>query len=110
MKHRIALYLFLVATLCVGCGDAPSMRQLEQLESRLNDVPDSVLAVLTASNMPRWGEARALYALLTVQAQDKSYIDVTDDSLISVATRYYGTSRDARHKMLAYYYHARVPC
>ena len=108
MKHRIALYLFLVATLCMGCGDAPSMRQLQELEACVNDAPDSVLAVLTAADMPRWGEARALYALLTVQAQDKSFIDVADDSLICVATDYYATSSDARHRMLAFYYLSRV--
>ena len=50
------------------------MRQLKELEARVNDAPDSVLAVLTAADMPRWGEARVLYALLTVEAQDKSYI------------------------------------
>ena len=108
MKHRIALYLFLVATLCVGCGNAPSMRQLEQLESRVNDMPDSVLAVLTATDMPRWGERRALYALLTVQAQDKSYIDVANDSLISVATRYYERKGQALRRLQAFYYHGRV--
>ena len=108
MKHRIALYLFLVATLCMGCGGRISMRQLQELEARVNDVPDSVLRVLTAADMPRWGEARALYALLTVQAQDKSYIDVADDSLICVATDYYAISSDARHRMLAFYYLSRV--
>ena len=108
MKHRIVPYLFLVATLCMGCGGRISMRQLEQLEARVNDVPDSVLRVLTATDMPRWGEARALYALLTVQAQDKSFIDVADDSLICVATDYYATSSDARHRMLAFYYLSRV--
>ena len=51
MKCRVLLYLFLVAALCVGCGDAPSMRQLQGLEARVNDVPDSVLAVLTASDL-----------------------------------------------------------
>ena len=60
MKGRVLLYLFLVAALCMGCGDAPSMRQLQELEARVNDVPDSVLEVLTAADMPRWGEARAL--------------------------------------------------
>ena len=108
MKHRIALYLFLVAALLVGCGDAPSLQQLEQLEARLNDVPDSVLAVLTAADMPRWGEARALYALLTVEAQDKSYIDVADDSLISVATRYYDRRGPALRRLQAFYYLGRV--
>ena len=48
MKHRIALYLFLLATLCMGCGGRLSMRELEGLEARMNDAPDSVLAVLTA--------------------------------------------------------------
>lgn len=56
MKYYIVI---LVAALCMGCGGSLSMRQLEQLEARMNDVPDSVLAVLTATDMPRWGEARA---------------------------------------------------
>ena len=108
MKCRVLLYLFLVAALCMGCGNAPSMRQLQELEARVNDAPDSVLAVLTAADMPRWGESRALYALLTVEAQDKSYIDVADDSLISVATRYYGHRGPALHRLQAFYYHGRV--
>ena len=108
MKCRVLLYLFLVAALCVGCGDVPSMRQLQELEARVNDAPDSVLAVLTAADMPRWGESRALYALLTVEAQDKSYIDVADDSLIRVATRYYDRRGPALHRLQAFYYHGRV--
>ena len=108
MKGRVLLYLFLVAALCMGCGDAPSMRQLQELEACVNDAPDSVLAVLTAADMPRWGEARAFYALLTVEAQDKSYIDVADDSLIRVATRYYERRGPALHRLHAFYYHGRV--
>ena len=108
MKLRTILYTLLVAALCMGCGGRVSMRQLQELEARVNDAPDSVLAVLTASDMPRWGEARALYALLTVEAQDKSYIDVADDSLIRVATRYYDRRGSALHRLQAFYYHGRV--
>ena len=108
MKLRTILYTLLVAALCVGCSGRVSMRQLQELEARVNDAPDSVLAVLTAADMPRWGEARALYALLTVEAQDKSYIDVADDSLISVATRYYDRRGPALHRLQAFYYHGRV--
>ena len=108
MKFRTMIYILLLTTLCMGCDGRLSMHELEHLEARMNELPDSVLAVLTAADMPRCGERRALYALLTVQAQDKSYVDVADDSLISVATHYYATSHDARHKMLAYYYRARV--
>ena len=108
MQFRTIIYTLLLATLCVGCGGRLSMRQLEQLEARVNDAPDSVLTVLAATDMPRWGEARALYALLTVQAQDKSYIDVADDSLISVATRYYERKGKPLHRLQAFYYHGRV--
>ena len=108
MKLRIILYLPLFATLCIGCGGRIGMRQLQQLETRVNDAPDSVLAALTATDMPRWGEARALYVLLTVQAQDKSYIDVTDDSLISVATDYYQHKGLPLRRLQSFYYHGRV--
>ena len=108
MKLRTVIYSLLLATLCMGCGGSPSMRQLEQLEARVNDAPDSVLTVLTATDMPRWGEARALYALLTVQAQDKSGLDVADDSLIRVATRYYDRKGLPLRRLQAFYYHGRV--
>ena len=108
MKLRTVIYTLLLATLCMGCGGRLSMHELEHLEARINDAPDSVLRVLIAADMPRWGERRALYALLTVQAQDKSYIDVADDSLISVATRYYEHKGEPLRRLQAYYYHGRV--
>ena len=54
MKGRVLLYLLFVATLCMGCGNALTKRELMALEARINDAPDSVLAVLTATDMPRW--------------------------------------------------------
>ena len=108
MKLRTVIYSLLLATLCMGCGGRLSMHELERLEGCMNDAPDSVLTVLTATDMPRWGERRALYALLTVQAQDKSYIDVADDSLISVATRYYDRKGLPLRCLQAFYYHGRV--
>ena len=92
----------------MGCGGRVSMRQLQELEARVNDAPDSVLAVLTAADMPRWGEARALYALLTVEVQDKKGLKVADDSLIRVATRYYDHKGQPLHRLQAFYYHGRV--
>lgn len=108
MKFRTVIYILLLATLCMGCGGRLSMHELEHLEARMNEVPDSVLAVLTAADMPRCGERRALYALLTVQAQDKDYVDVADDSLISVATRYYDRKGLLLRRLQAFYYHGRV--
>ena len=108
MKFRTVIYTLLLATLSMGCGGRLSMHELEHLEAHMDEVPDSVLAVLTAADMPRWGEARALYALLTVQAQDKSYVDVADDSLIRVATRYYDRKGLPLRRLQAFYYHGRV--
>ena len=108
MNLRFLTYLLVATTLLTGCGGRIGMRQLERLEARVNDAPDSVLTVLTSSEPPRWGEARALYALLTVQAQDKSYIDVADDSLIRVATEYYDHRGTPLRRLQAFYYHGRV--
>ena len=107
MNLRFLTYLLVAIALLTSCSGL-SMRQLERLEARVNDASDSVLAVLTSSEPPRWGEARALYALLTVQAQDKSYIDVADDSLIRVATEYYDHWGAPLRRLQAFYYHGRV--
>ena len=103
MRLRTVAYGLLIAVLLVGCGDRISMRQLEQLESRVNDVPDSVLTVLTATDMPRWGERRALYALLRTQADYKCFVPLTSDSLIRYATDYYDGNRKSYRAAMAHY-------
>ena len=76
----------------------------------MNEYPDSALAVLNAISPDEMGQnsTRAHYALLYTQAQDKNYIDETNDSLISVAVDYYRDTDDARHQFLSYYYKGRV--
>ena len=103
MRLRTMAYGLLIALLLVGCGDRISMRQLEQLESRVNDVPDSVLTVLTATDMPRWGERRALYALLRTQADYKCFVPLTSDSLIRYATDYYDGNRKSYRAAMSWY-------
>ena len=51
---------------------------------------------------------RAHYALLYTQAQDKNYIDETNDSLINIAVAYYRHTDDVRNKFLSHYYQGRV--
>jgi len=103
MRLRTVAYSLLIALLLVGCGERLSMRQLEQLESRVNDAPDSVLTVLTATDMPRWGERRALYALLRTQADYKCFVPITSDSLIRYATDYYDGNRKSYRAAMAHY-------
>lgn len=80
---------------------------LDVAESIMDDRPDSALALLSAvdGNALR-GETQARHALLLSQAYDKNYIDVTDDSLISIAVDYYDLQDNGKYKMLAYFYKA----
>ena len=50
------------------------------------------------------GEARARYALLSTQADYQCYVPLTSDSLIRIATTYYGDKRRHHHAALSYYY------
>ena len=76
----------------------------------MNEDPDSAWAVLNAISPDEMGQNRnrALYALLYTQAQDKTYRDEANDSLISVAVDYYRHTGDVRHKFLSFYYKGRV--
>ena len=104
------LYRFLL--LLTGCNDPKSVTgALTRAEALMNEYPDSAWAVLNTLSPDEMGQnrTRAHYALLYTQAQDKTYRDETNDSLISIAVDYYRyTDDDARHKFLSYYYKGRV--
>ena len=76
----------------------------------MNEYPDSAWTLLNTISPDEMEQNRnrALYALLYTQAQDKTYRDETNDSLISVAVDYYRNTEDVRHKFLSYYYKGRV--
>ena len=92
----------------IGCGNN-TMRSLEQLETRIDHVPDSVLHELSSMDGTiKWGEARALHALLTVRAQDKCDLLTGNDSLITIATNYYGKRGTPERRLFAHIYAGRV--
>lgn len=100
---RIMIAVAMVMTaLMAGCGGAGST--LERAEAVIDSMPDSALALLSTLDVARLdGGDKAWYALLQSKALDKSYIDVSDDSLIVQAVRYYdGEGSD--HEMQAHYY------
>ena len=111
MKRTLSLFLMLVLLLLAGCNDPkPLTDALHRVEALMNEYPDSAWAVLNALSPDEMGQSRtrAHYALLYTQAQDKTYRDETNDSLISIAVDYYRHTDDARHKFLSYYYKGRV--
>ena len=96
--------LFLVVTLCMGCGDRLAMRELERLETLLDSVPEQVRESLDSiPSASLRGEARALYAILRTQADYKCYEPLTSDSLIRYATDYYDGNRKSYRAAMAWY-------
>ena len=111
MKTKYILYLLLVWVVMLGCSDSKHITEpLHRAEALMNEEPDSAWAVLNTVSPDEMGQNRnrALYTLLYTQAQDKTYRDETNDSLISVAVDYYRDTDDVRHKFLSYYYKGRV--
>lgn len=107
----IQTLLLLLLALLTACNDPkPVTDALHRAETLMNEHPDSALAVLNTLSPDAMGKnrTRAHYALLYTQAQDKNYIDETNDSLITVATDYYRHTDDVRRKFLSHYYKGRV--
>ena len=112
MKRTHHLYYLLLTLLFLtGCNDPKHVTDaLTRAEALMNEHPDSAWTVLNAISPDEMGQnrTRARYALLYTQAQDKTYRDETNDSLISVAVDYYRDTDDVRCKFLSYYYKGRV--
>ena len=109
MKNIISILLLLLAF--TACGDNKAVTDvLNRAETLMNEHPDSSLTLLRTLTFDDFQKEknRARYALLHSQALDKNYIDVTSDSLISVAVDYYKDKDDVRSKFLSYYYMGRV--
>lgn len=96
---------FLLAA--VSCKENPrAVSRLDEAEAMIADMPDSALAILRQHKDYRLNtrSLKARHALLHTIALDKNYIDLTTDSIIAPAVKYYdnkGTS-DNRFKTLFY--------
>ena len=109
LRHIVPVVL--IAMLIVSCGrDRSTIETLTHVESIMQEHPDSALSLLQAIDTEAIAtdRCRALHALLLSQAYDKNYIDLTCDSLISIAVNYYTDTDDHRHAMLAHYYRGRI--
>ena len=111
MRHYISI---IILALClVACNrHSKHWETLSQVESYMDERPDSALAVLEHINTSelKGKEERARYALLYTQAKDKNYIDETDLSLICEAQKYFKESDNVRYQFLSLYYYGRVLC
>ena len=104
---KSSTYILLVfAFLMVGCSQNPTKQHLVEIEHIMETRPDSALIMLDNMSQEQLtdNESKAHYALLRSQALDKNYIDVTEDSLISVAVDYFSQEDLSAERMKAYYY------
>ena len=87
--YRIFLSLFCVFVI-MACTDNRKLEIIHQAEGLMQEQPDSALRVLQTINRHSLrGETLARYALIYSIAQDKSGLDVTNDSLLRIAYEYY---------------------
>ena len=99
----IILSLSVILLSCTHSGDKALLNHAYDL---LNSRPDSSLALLRGidSSTLNDNEQKARYALYLSAAYDKNYIDITSDSLISIATAYYSKHGTPMEEMLSWYY------
>ena len=103
MKGKYCIFLLFILVALISCNDPKSVTDtLHRAEALMNEYPDSAWTLLNTISPDEMEQNRnrTLYALLYTQAQDKTYRDETDDSLISVAVDYYRDTDDVRRKFL----------
>ena len=105
MRKLYISILTLVSLFC-SCSHSPITTELKRAEQLMTEAPDSAEKILNA--IPRRDlksrAQKARFALLYSQAMDKCYIDTDNDSLISVAVKYYSKRGSDHEKAMAYYY------
>lgn len=100
-----------VVIIIVGCGGRREMAEhLADIASYINDKPDSALVELRAIDMNALHSRKykAQHSLLHAMALDKCYIDMTSDSIIAPAVRYYRHHGTFDDKMKALQYEGKV--
>lgn len=88
-------FFLLVVIVLSACTDSRKLETIRQAEMLMQEQPDSALRVLqTVDRHSLRGETLACYALIYSIAQDKSGLDVTNDSLLRIAHEYYSQHPD----------------
>lgn len=108
MKNNLyIIFVFLVFGL-MSCNHHSDL--YEHAEKIMSQHPDSVLTLLsTIQDVNDLSEKdRAMYYLLLTEAQNKTYVKPTSDSLIAISTEYFDKTEDWGRKAKAWYYRGRI--
>ena len=103
---RSVLFAFLSLFLSVGCSSWRVNETLKDIESFIMERPDSALAVLDSIDrtLLKTDRHKAHHALLHAMSLDKNYIDVDDDSLASIAVKYFSRKGPEKYHARSLYY------
>lgn len=105
--RQISLYLvlFVVSILAISCYKNHQMANIEEVFALCETNPDSALYILNKMNKHDLPEKELpAFCLAYTMAQDKSGLDVDDDSLIRIAYNAYANSSDTRFYSQSQYY------
>ena len=109
VRYIVALYLIILFSSCTEHKFQTTII-LDKAAELIEMNPDSSLSILNTLKLDNLSinEERARYALLKSMALDKNFIDVTNDSLTSIALSYYKKHGTPDEKLKAYYYNCIV--
>ena len=107
-QYIIILIVFLSLASCTKHSE--HWETLAQVESYIEERPDSALVVLQAIETDELvgDEERAKHALLLSMALDKNFIDKTDFEVLQPAIDYYDDNGTATDKLRTYFYQGRI--
>ena len=108
--RRLLFILALTLTLVACNRHSEHWATITEMETIIEERPDSVLNVLQAIDPDELigDEERAKHALLLSMAMDKNHIDRTDFEVLQPAIDYYKDNGTATDKLRMYYYQGRI--
>lgn len=108
MKNNLYVFFLFFITGLMSCSHHSGL--YEHAEKIMSQHPDSVLTLLsTIQDVNDLSEKdRAMYYLLLTEAQNKTYVKPTSDSLITIAVEFFDKTEDWERKAKAWYYKGRV--
>ena len=108
MKNNLYVFFLFFITGLMSCSHHSGL--YEHAEKIMSQHPDSVLTLLsTIQDVNDLSEKdRAMYYLLLTEAQNKTYIKPTSDSLITIAVEFFDKTEDWERKAKAWYYRGRI--
>ena len=107
---RYIIILIVLLSLASCTKHSEHWETLAQVESYIEERPDSALVVLQAIETDELvgDEERAKHALLLSMALDKNVIDKTDFEVLQPAIDYYDDNGSATDKLRTFYYQGRI--